>query len=162
MDLSRKREDIRVLTNSQGMCFILIRHGRVYIGIHSQDRKSLETWLLFFIVLWFSLVHSICKFKRIAWEKVLFLTKEGKNFWSNELLLDKKIHLLERVLLPCVLPHNTFYMLTFCMHIYTYNSPTEYKNKLIHKINLLYICMFFIHRHVWESLRKWITIPAWD
>lgn len=80
MDSSRKREDIRVLTNNQGMCFILFRHGRVYTGSHSQDRKPLETQLLFFIVLWFSLVHSICKFKRIAWEKFLFLTKEGKNF----------------------------------------------------------------------------------
>lgn len=80
MDLSGKREDIRVLIKSQGMCLILIRHGRVYIGSHSQDKKTLETQLLFFVVLWFSLVHSICKIKRIAWEKFLFLTKEGKNF----------------------------------------------------------------------------------
>lgn len=36
----------------------------------------------------FLLVYSICKFKGIVWEKFLFLTKELKNFWSNEVILD--------------------------------------------------------------------------
>lgn len=32
--------------------------------------------------------------------------------------------------------------------IYTYNSPTEYKNKVIYILNLLYICIFLLQTYV--------------
>lgn len=44
-----------------------------------------------------------------------------------------------------------------CIH--TYNSLTEYKNKLIHILNLLYICIFLLQTYVrkFEELYQPVT-----
>lgn len=59
------------------------------------------------------------------------------NYWIKRLIFLKEF--------CCLMYSHTihFTYLDFAC-IYTYSSPTEYKNKLIHIINLLYICMFFI------------------